>query len=221
MISKFVELKKAAQITGKSISTLTRFLNKYKDTNEIKTQGKKYYISLKLLSKHFEVINQNEPMINHGEPVINQNEPQKTNEKTDVLNAKNEIIEILKQQNNFLQNEIESKNKQISELTETGKAQIYLIRDLQNTIAIAQSKTDVATYEPPAKEKTNVEYTSFESEKSYIDTKRKMIVELHSKGFAPAQIANEMIKQGILNHKGNPYNKNTIQKILKRIEKRK
>lgn len=208
---QFIDIKKAVDLTGKSLTTINRLVHKYEATKNIKKVNGKYVISLPFLESEY-------PMDIHLDKSEHEMDIHKTQTEnvtfTDLLESKNQTIEILKTQVENQKNELEAKNKQINDLTETGKAQIFLIRDLQNKLELperAQSSKSNETIIIHQKQ-NRPEY------KNIVEHNRSMIIDLHKQGFNALQIATELNRQGITNAKGNKYNARTIYKVLHRIK---
>lgn len=207
MNSQFVEIKEAVKLTGKSLSTITRLAIKYKDSKYVKIEGKKYLIAKELLSNEYSLFTQK-----------NMNSEKKQSVLSEIIKAKDETIQILKSQLEVSKIQLEAKDKQINDLTETGKAQIYLIRDLQERLKLPEHKSEpeqkkqhIDITPPPEPERT-------QTDKTQIEANRTIILKLHNKGYSKKDIVRELRKQGIKNTLGHEYNTDTIRKVLKRAK---
>lgn len=117
-----INLKEAANLTGKGLTTITRLARKYQNTKHVKKEGGQYYISKEWLTKFY-------PVVNHDDNVVNQGNESRT------LDAKNETISVLK-------SELEQKNRQINELTERIRESNIIIQNLQSRLQIPESFTE-------------------------------------------------------------------------------
>jgi len=117
-----INLKEAAKLSGKGLTTITRLARKYQDSKHVKKQAGQYLISK-------ELVNQIYPPVNH---VANQNNQEN---ETGLLDAKNETISLLK-------SELEQKNRQINELTERIRENNIIIQNLQSRLQLPESFTE-------------------------------------------------------------------------------
>ncbi|MFO7830168.1 MAG: hypothetical protein R6V23_16215 [Bacteroidales bacterium] len=192
MTNQFITLPKAAQLTGKSLPTITRLARKYQNTKHVKKEGKKYLVSSQLINQNYSVTNQNDYL-------TNQNNQEK---ETGTLEAKNETISLLK-------SELEQKNRQINDLTERIRENNIIIQNLQNRLQIPESfsETNEVTESHPESSGQKKDYKS-------------VIIELYKQNYTHREIANHLNQNGYLNTLGRPFTVNSIDKIISRLKKK-
>ena len=192
MTNQMINLKEAASLTGKGLTTITRLARKYSNTKYVKKEGGQYLISKDWLTQFYPVVNQDNQTANQ----VNQDK------ETGILEAKNETI-------SFLKSELEQKNRQINELTERIRESNIVIQSLQSRLQLPESH-------PESNEVTEPEQTYQEQKKDH----KKAIIDLYRQGYSHKQIADYLNERGYLNTLGKPFTKNSITKIVSRLKQK-
>lgn len=208
---RFVGVVEAMTVTGKSQSTMQRLIRKYKGSEYIKYKGKKPYVSVVLLSSEYGVTS----VDSVGKVVVdNQDEIGENRDSHDchsysaLLDAKDEMISLLK-------TELEQKNKQLSDLTETVKGQMLLNKELQSKIAALPEKTQF-----------NIQDTQFHQDvisdgeiEHKIDQNINFIKDMSLSGASPKEIAWQLNDFKLLNLNGEVYTEFLIKQLLENQSK--
>jgi len=189
-----INLKEAAKLSGKGLTTITRLARKYQDSKHVKKQAGQYLISK-------ELVNQIYPPVNH---VANQNNQEN---ETGLLDAKNETIA-------FLKSELEQKNRQINELTERIRENNIIIQNLQTRLQIPESFTEHQEInQEPQPDHPHPHHTT--------EKHKQVIIELIQQGgYTHRQVADYLNQHGYTNSRGSKFTKNAIEKILSRMRKK-
>jgi len=103
----FLSIKQALEKYEASQTTLTRFARENQKTKNVKKEGGKFYILDSFLASHFQAVNSH---LVSQTISANSHSEEKKDSKKDL-----ELVTILKTQNEFLQNQIKEKDKQLND----------------------------------------------------------------------------------------------------------
>jgi hypothetical protein len=186
---KFLTVEEAQKKTGKSQSTLTRIVNKYKGSNHIIKEGKKYLISSQILSELFTTI--------HSKTIQNSNLNSNLNSS---LEAKNETIEIMKQVINNQANQISELIENSNKLSERIRESHIIIKSLQEQIKLPEKAQTLTVVDIKSTRHTNT----------------PLIMNLYSQGMTYSKIAEQLNNQGLKNQYGKDYTRDAIKTTVNR-----
>jgi hypothetical protein len=220
MTNHFLTLQQAAQMTGKSLPTITRLARNNQHTNHVKKQGKKYLVSMELISQNYSVTNHNDELTNHDESPGTKPPPQ-----GEADNIKNETItllkDLLKQKNEELNQknrelerkdvQIQRKDDQIDSLTERIRENNIILQNLQSRLQIPEKFTETQVFEQEPQPDHPHTNTPTEEHKGVILSLVKQ------GGYSYRQIANYLNQHGYLNTRGGKFTKNSVEKIVSRL----
>lgn len=157
---KFLSIKQALQKYEVSQTTLTRFARTHQKTENVKKENRKYFILDSFLASHFQLVD------NHLDSLTIQTSNQSEQKKESSTKEKElELVTILKSQNEFLQNQIIEKDKQLNDksnqidkLLQRQFEQNTIIQTLQNRFEGMERKIDnsVLLVSEKVKENKNV-----------------------------------------------------------------
>ncbi|WP_338794310.1 hypothetical protein [Bernardetia sp. MNP-M8] len=137
----FLSIKQALEKYEASQTTLTRFARENQKTKNVKKEGGKFYILDSFLASHFQAVNSH---LVSQTISANSHSEEKKDSKKDL-----ELVTILKTQNEFLQNQIKEKDKQLNDkssqidkLLQRQYEQNSIIQTMQNRFENLQNGID-------------------------------------------------------------------------------
>jgi DNA-binding transcriptional MerR regulator len=210
MSSRLITLTEAADITGKSLTTITRLARQYENTDHVKRYGKKFFISSEFVKKTY-------PLISHDESP----EPNPHSPASEVAEAKNETItllkDLLKQKDEELKQknkELERKDDQIDSLIERMRESNIILQNLQTRLQIPQNFTETQVFEQEPQPDQPHPHTPTDEHKA-------VILDLVKQGeYTHWQIADYLNQHGYTNTRGGKFTKNAVEKLLSRMRKK-
>ncbi len=186
---QYLTVTEAQEKTGKSQSTIIRIINKYKGSEYVKRDGKRFLISSQIVSELF----------TNYSPTIQMNS-HLNSEMNSLLIAKNETIEILKNELGKKDQVINNQAGQISELIQRNRESNIIIKSFQEQIKLPEIAQTITTAHAKIERQTNT----------------PLIMNLYAKGMKYREIAEELNARGLKNQYGEKYKKEAIKTTVNR-----
>jgi len=195
-MEKYITVAKAVELTGKSISTITRFCRKNIGNNFVKNEKGKFFIHIDFLKKEYVIKNHT-------------NGDDQSNGQYDHVDGSGSFVDqpiLISKGYERLQ--IEFMQGQINELTELLKANTLIINSLQENLSIRQGTgvtSEVAQQPLPVVKKHMTRSNVL-----------KKIKELRVNGLSYSAIANALNDLGIRNYYNSIFTTNAVGKICRK-----
>lgn len=190
-MNSHISITEAVKRTGKSLSTITRIAKKYRGSEYIKKEGRKYLVAVELLKQLF---------TNYSDDYSN--EYSKKEQKAEIAERESMVIAAKNETIYLLKNQLDEKHEMINSLLERQREANIIIKGLQEQIKL------------PEKTEEKIEEVEEIKEEKKEKSKIPVIVKLKEGGLSSKEIAATLNQCGLVDQYGKPYTEENVNIIL-------